>query len=115
MDSRFTLVFRLGAQKRSDRVAGMTCALKFLKVAADNSFMAASKKIRIERPTITSSEEERLWREVHKYADLIPAELEPNMGRLQEIKDEIKKGIYIKPEMIEETAARLAIRLKKTE
>ncbi len=74
-----------------------------------------SSKIRIQKPTITNHEEERLWREVHRYAELIPAELEPNMGRLEELKEEIKKGTYITPEMIEETAARLAIRLIKPE
>ncbi len=74
-----------------------------------------SSKIRIQRPTITSSEEERLWRDVHKFAELIPSEPDPNMGRLDELKDEIKKGTYISPEMIEETAARLAIRLIKPE
>ncbi len=72
-------------------------------------------KIRIERPTITNHEEEILWREVHKFAELVPSEPEPNMGRLEEIKEEIRKGTYITPEMIEETAARLAIRLMRTE
>ena len=72
-------------------------------------------KIRIERPTIRNAEEEKLWREVHKFAELIPSEPDPHMGRLEEIKDEIKKGTYITAEMIEETAARLAIRLMKQE
>ena len=72
-------------------------------------------RIRIERPSIQSAEEERLWREVAKFAQLIPSELEPNMGRLSEIKDEIKKGKYITSEVIEETAARLAIRFMKKE
>ena len=74
-----------------------------------------SSKIRIAKPVISNSEEEQLWREVHKFAALIPSELEPNMGRLEEIKDEIRKGTYITSEMIEETAARLAIRLIKPE
>ena len=72
-------------------------------------------KIRIEKPTIQSAEEERLWREVAYYVSLIPSEPEPNMGRAEEIKDEIKKGTYITPEVLEETAARLAIRFMKKE
>lgn len=74
-----------------------------------------TKKITIEQPSIRTREEENLWREVAKFAKLIPAELEPNMGRIQEIKEEIKKGTYLKPEMIEETSARLAIRFMQKE
>lgn len=37
------------------------------------------------------------------------------MGRIREIKDEIKKGEYFTPEMIEETSARLAIRFMRKE
>lgn len=73
------------------------------------------KKIFIEQPSIRTREEENLWREVAKFAKLIPSELEPNMGRIQEIKEEIKKGTYLKPEMIEETSARLAIRFMQKE
>ncbi len=73
------------------------------------------RKIRIEKPAIQNSEEEKLWREVHKFAELIPFELEPNMGRLQEIKADIQKGTYLTPEVMEETAARLAIRFMKPE
>ena len=74
-----------------------------------------SRKIRIEKPAIQSPEEETLWRDVHKFAELIPFEPEPNMDRVREIKDEIKKGTYLTPELIEETAARLAIRFMKME
>lgn len=73
------------------------------------------RRIRIEKPTIQNSEEENLWREVSKFVQLIPLEPEPNMGRLREIKEEIKKENYITPEVIEETAARLAIRFMKRE
>jgi hypothetical protein len=73
------------------------------------------RKIKIERPTIQNPEEERLWRDVHKFAELIPSEPEPNMGRLDEIKEEIRRGTYITPEVIEETCARLAIRFMKKE
>ena len=68
------------------------------------------RRIRIIKPVIRTAEEERLWREVHKFAELIPFELEPNMGRVREIKDELKKGTYMTQEIIEETAARLAVR-----
>lgn len=73
------------------------------------------RHIRIEKPTIRSEEEEKLWREVHRYAGLIPFEPDPNMGRVVEIREEIEKGTYFTPEMIEETAARLAIRFMKKE
>ena len=71
------------------------------------------RRIRIEKPTIRNPEEERLWREVRKYAALIPFEAEPNLGRVREIKEEIKKGTYLTPEVIEETAARLAVRFMR--
>ena len=74
-----------------------------------------SKKISIEQPSIRTSEEENIWREVSKFAKLIPFEPEPNMGRIQEIKEEIKNGTYLKPEMVEETSARLAIRFMQKE
>ena len=74
-----------------------------------------NRKIRIEKPTIQSSEEEKLWRDVHKFAELIPFEPEPNMGRIQELKADIRSGSYLQPDMIEETAARLAIRFMRPE
>ena len=73
------------------------------------------RRIRIEKPSIRTPEEELLWKEVQKYADLIPSEIEPNMGRVREIKDDLKKGTYLTPEVIQETAARLAIRFMKRE
>ncbi len=72
-------------------------------------------KIRIEGPLRESHEDESVWREVHKFSKLVPSEAEPNFGRLQEIKEEIKKGTYLNKEMIEETAARLAIRFMTRE
>lgn len=72
-------------------------------------------KIKIEKPSIRTPEEERLWRDVHKFAQLIPSEPDPNMGRLEEIKDEIKKGTYLTSQVIEETSARLAIRFMQKE
>ena len=77
--------------------------------------VANNRKIRIEKPTIRNSEEEKLWRDVHKFAELIPFEPDPNMGRVQEIRAEIQKGTYLNPEVIEETAARLAMRFMRPE
>ena len=71
------------------------------------------RRIRIEKPTIQNPEEEKLWHEVRKYAALIPFEAEPNLGRVREIKEEIKMGTYLTPEVIEETAARLAVRFMR--
>ena len=64
---------------------------------------------------IRSAEDERLWRAVYKYAELIPSEPEPNMGRIREIKEAIKNGTYLTQEMIDETAASLAIRFTRRE
>ena len=73
------------------------------------------RKIQIRRPVADNDEEENLWQEVRKYGKLIPYEPDPNMGRVQEIKEEIRKGTYLMPEVTEETAARLAIRFMKPE
>lgn len=67
-------------------------------------------KIRIEHPRIQSSADEHLWKDVQRFSRLVPQEPEPNFGRVQEIKEEIRQGTYLSPEKIEETAARLAIR-----
>ena len=78
--------------------------------------VAKNRKIRIEKPTIQNSEQEQVWRDVHKFSELIPFEPDPNMSRVQEIKWELQKGKYqITPQTIEETAARLAIRFMKPE
>ena len=53
--------------------------------------------------------------EVRKYLRLIPTEAEPNLGRVREIKEEIKKGTYLTREMIEEAAMQLALRLLRKE
>jgi hypothetical protein len=73
------------------------------------------RKIRIEKPAIQTQEEERLWQDVRKFSRLIPSEPEPNIGRVKEIQEEIEKGTYLTPEVIEETAARLAIRFMRKE
>ena len=80
-----------------------------------NGVRRRTSRIRIEKPVIQNSEEERLWRDVHEFAKLIPFEPEPNMGRLEEIKEEIRNGTYLTREVIEETAARLAIRFLRKE
>ena len=67
-------------------------------------------KFRIQAPSEkTSSQKDR--DDVRKYLRLIPTEAEPNLGRVREIKEEIKKGTYLTREMIEEAAMQLAIRL----
>ncbi len=66
-------------------------------------------KFRIQSPkehSIPSKERE----EIRKYLRLIPTEPEPNLGRVQEIKEEIRKGTYLSREMIEEAAMQLAVR-----
>ncbi len=67
-------------------------------------------KFRIQAPSArTIADKDR--EEVRKYLRLIPTEAEPNLGRVREIKEEIKKGTYLTREMIEEAAMQLAIRL----
>ena len=48
--------------------------------------------------------------EIRKYIRLIPDAPEPNLARVQEIKEQIREGTYLTREMIEETANRLALR-----
>ena len=72
-------------------------------------------RIQIQAPLHRGPDDERLWEEVRRYARMIPSEVEPNVGRVREIKEEIKKGIYLTPEVIEETSARLASRFMKRE
>lgn len=49
--------------------------------------------------------------EVRKYLRLVPNAADPNLGRVREIKEEIKNGTYLTREVIEEAAMQLAIRL----
>ena len=53
--------------------------------------------------------------EVRKYQRYLTQVAEPNLGRVREIKEEVKKGTYLTPEMIEETANRLALRFLRKE
>ena len=73
------------------------------------------QRIRIEKPQIKSTDDEHVWEEVVRFSKLVPLEPEPNMGRVQEVKDEIRKGAYLNSEKLEETAARLAIRFMRKE
>jgi hypothetical protein len=71
-------------------------------------------KFRVQAP----SEKEKTPKdreEVRKYLRLIPTEAEPNLGRVREIKEEIKNGTYLTREIIEEAAMQLAIRLLRKE
>ena len=68
------------------------------------------RRIKIQKPEIKSPFEETLWRDVIKYSKLIPQEPDVNLGRVQEIREEISKGTYLSPDKMSETAARLAIR-----
>lgn len=71
------------------------------------------RRIRIVRPPAQSHEDPSTWREIRRYARLIPYEPEPNLSRVEEIKEEIAKGTYLTPEVMEETVARLAIRFMR--
>ena len=45
----------------------------------------------------------------------MPQVADPNLGRVQEIREEIQKGGYPPREIIEETATRLALRFLRKE
>jgi len=76
----------------------------------DISPIMKKRRIRIERPAHDDKHDKAVWDEVRKYASRISDEPDPNLGQVREIKNEIKKGTYLQPEMIDETAARLAAR-----
>ncbi len=86
--------------------------MSFSNPLAGNSH---SPRVRVQQPEIRSPEEEGLWKEVVRYMKLVPLEPEPNMGRVQEIKEEIKKGTYLNSEKLEETASRLVVRFMRKE
>ena len=56
-----------------------------------------------------------LAEEIRKYVRFLPQVAEPNMTRVQEIKEQIEKGTYLTPEIIQETAARLVFRFLRKE
>ena len=53
--------------------------------------------------------------EIRKYLRYLPQVAEPNLARVREIQEEIKEGTYPTREIIEETAARLAMRFLRRE
>ncbi len=53
--------------------------------------------------------------EIVKYLRFLPHVAEPSLGRVREIQEEIKKGTYLNREIVEETAARLALRFLRKE
>lgn len=72
-------------------------------------------KFKIEPPRAALPTKNSLQNEVKKYLAMIPSEPEPNLGRVFEIKQEIKKGRYPTQEMIDEAAHHLAVRLIRGE
>ena len=58
---------------------------------------------------------EEIQEEVRKYAKLLPNVPDPNLGRVQEIREEIQKGTYLSREFIEEAASRLLLRFLRKE
>ena len=58
---------------------------------------------------------EELQEELRKYLRYLPQVAEPSLARVWEIKAEIQKGTYLRREMIEETAGRLALRFLRKE
>ena len=61
---------------------------------------------------LTSAE---IQEEVRKYQRYFSQVAEPNLGRVREIQEEIKKGTYLTSEMVQETANRLALRFLRKE
>lgn len=57
----------------------------------------------------------KIQEEVRKYLRFLPQVADPNLGRVREIQEEIKKGGYPTREIIEETATRLALRFLRKE
>ena len=53
--------------------------------------------------------------EVRKYVRMLPQVAEPNLAQVREIKEQVEKGTYLTPEMIEEAAARLMFRFLRKE
>ncbi len=71
-------------------------------------------KFRIQAPS-EKTDAAKNREDVRKYLRLIPTEAEPNLGRVREIKEEIKNGTYLTREIIEEAAMQLALRLLRKE
>lgn len=84
-----------------------------LKKASGSVIKREKNKVGIIPPLNNEIDIEKERREVRKYARLIPTEPEPNLGRVYEIKKQIKDGTYLTQEMIDEVAHHLAIRFLK--
>ena len=76
-------------------------------------FQNFRRRIRIEKPAIQTAEDDNLWQDIRRLEKLIPFEANPHLGRVEEIKEEIKNGNYPTREMIDAAASRLASRLLK--
>ncbi len=72
-------------------------------------------KFKIEPPRAALPSKKSLHSDIKKYVDMIPHEPEPSLGRVFEIKQELKKGRYPTQEMIDEAAHHLAMRLARGE
>jgi len=74
-----------------------------------------SFRIRIEKPLVQGEEAEGLLSEAARFSRMVPQAPNPNLGRVKEIKDQIRKGNYLTPEVLEETAAHLTLRFMRSE
>ena len=72
-------------------------------------------KFKIEPPRAALPSKNSPRNDIKKYVDMIPHEPEPNLGRVFEIKQEIRKGRYPTQQMIDEAAHHLAMRLARGE
>ncbi len=72
-------------------------------------------KFKIEPPRAALPKKNASQNDLKRYVDMIPHEPEPNLGRVFEIKQEIRKGRYPTQEMIDEAAHHLAMRLARGE
>lgn len=72
-------------------------------------------KFKIEPPQAALPSKNTAHRDVKRYVDMIPHVAEPNLGRVFEIKQEIRKGRYPTQAMIDEAAHHLAMRLARGE
>lgn len=84
------------------------------KAGSMQSVAEKKYKFRIQAPS-EKKDTPQNREEVRKYLRMIPAEAEPNLGRVREIKEEIKKGTYLTHEIIEAAAMQLALRLLRKE
>ena len=73
-------------------------------------------KLKILAPLDQEPQSAEILAEVQEYVRLLPEIPEPNLTRVQEIKEQLQNGTYtVTKEMIEETASRLALRFLRKE